>query len=49
MNSINNLIDYLSQKYTSLESTIDGKENIKRYTKPSMASYTENAIALLID
>ena len=49
MNSINILIDYLSQKYTSLENTIDGKENIKRYTKPSMASYTENAIALLID
>ena len=42
MNSINILIDYLSQKYTSLENTIGGKENIKRYTKPSFQPITTN-------
>ena len=49
MEPINVLVDYLFQKYNSLENTIEGRKNIKRYTKPSMASYTENAIALLID
>lgn len=49
MEYANVLIDYLKEKYNSLECVIEGNKNIKRYTKPSMSNYTENAIALLIN
>lgn len=50
MEYANVLIKYLKEKYNSLEtSSIGGKKNITRYTKPIMSDYVENAVALLID
>lgn len=49
MKNANIIINYLKGKYNSLEYEIEGNKNIKRYTKPSMSNYTENAIALLIN
>ena len=48
--AIDNLIKYLSSKYKSFEmENIYNHKNVRRYTKPTMAGYVENAIALLID
>lgn len=48
--ALQNLIDYIYDKYENLETkNIGNKENIRRYTKPIMAGYVENAVALFIN
>ncbi len=48
--AVDKLIKYLSNKYKSFEmDNIYNHKNVRRYTKPTMAGYVENGIALLID
>ena len=50
MEKINKVINYITTKYKELETeNIGGYKNINRYTKPTMANYAENAIAILIN
>ena len=50
MKNVKKLINYIENKYNNLETEkIGGKNNIRRYTKPIMSGYVENAIAILIN
>jgi hypothetical protein len=50
MESIEKLIEYIKYKYSCLElENVGGYKNIKRYTKPIMSEYVENAVAIFIN